>query len=199
MRDTFDEGFWQEHWERAGDAAAQRLPPHPALGAEVSGLVPARALDAGCGEGAEAVWLASRGWQVTAVDISAEALARGADAAGAAGELVVWRQADLTQWEPDEPFDLVTTFYAHAAMDQLDLYRRLAGWVAPGGTLLLVGHSPAYTHAHAEALVTAERTAATLSREEWTIATAEERERVVPTPHGHPRRLHDVIVRAQRL
>ena len=102
--------------------------------------MPGTALDAGCGEGAEALWLASRGWHVTAADIAAEALARAASRAAAqtpASGLVRWVEADLTTWAPETQFDLVTTNYAHPAMPQLAFYQRIAEWVAPGGTLCL--------------------------------------------------------------
>ena len=158
-----------------------------------SGLVPGTALDAGCGAGAEAIWLASRGWQVTAADISSEALARAAERAAAAGgrPCVEWVEADLSVWEPGTRFDLVTTHYAHPAMPQLEFYDRIAEWVAPGGTLLIVGHLPPTAPRTA---ATGPRTATTLpprrrspprpSRAAWTaptweIVTAEERHRTV--------------------
>lgn len=116
-------------------------PPNPYLAREAGGLVPGTVLDAGCGAGAEAIWLASHGWQVTAADISAEALARAADrsATSGASERVRWVEADLGVWDPGTPFDLVTTHYAHPAMPQLEFYDRIAEWVTPGGALLIVG------------------------------------------------------------
>ena len=88
---------------------------------EVDGLEPGTALDAGCGAGGEAIWLASRGWQVTGADIAAEALDRAAERAIAGGvaDRVHWVQADLSIWEPGTTYDLVTTHYAHPAMPQL--------------------------------------------------------------------------------
>ena len=117
-------------------------PPNPYLARETGGLTPGTALDAGCGGGAEAIWLASHGWQVTAADISPEALARAAERAAARGapERLQWVEADLSVWSPGTQFDLVMTHYAHPAMSQLEFYDRIAGWVAPGGTLLIVGH-----------------------------------------------------------
>ncbi|MFC0624445.1 class I SAM-dependent methyltransferase [Kribbella deserti] len=213
-------------------------PPNPYLAREISRIEPGTALDAGCGAGAEAIWLAAHGWQVTAADISAEALTQattraaalsqattraalpdhfdpavgsaappdslavtvapatgartsaggvatpGGDAgpggrgtsgggAGVGGVVVTevpghsahrsrevaaavsgddqkaawdgsgtveWVEADLSVWEPGRQFDLVTTHYAHPAMPQLEFYDRIAEWVAPGGTLLIVGH-----------------------------------------------------------
>ncbi len=140
MTDGFDAEFWERHWRDA--RSDQALAPHPYLAVETVGLHPTTALEAGCGAGAEALWLAEHGWAVTAVDVSEGALSGARERAGRhqAGGRVRWVQADLETWEPDAAFDLVTTHYAHASGEQLDLYARIAGWVAPGGTLLVVGH-----------------------------------------------------------
>ncbi len=201
MTNGFDKDYWESHWQQARRAAHDGA-PHPYLAAETVGLVPGSALDAGCGEGAEAVWLAERGWHVTAVDLSSEALARAREhATDSAGfERVEWVEADLRVWEPDLRFDLVTTHYAHPAMPQLDFYERLADWVAPGGTLLVVGHLPTpdgATHGHGhppeEASVTVASITARLDTAEWDVVTADEHVR----PVGN-HTLHDVVVRATR-
>ncbi|MGC5662780.1 class I SAM-dependent methyltransferase [Micromonospora sp. WMMD723] len=146
MTHRFDQDYWQRHWQPTaghGPGSMAGNPPNPYLAREAAGLAPGTALDAGCGAGAEAIWLATRGWQVTAVDIAAEALTRAADRASAAGPTgtpIRWVEADLTGWEPGVRFDLVTTHYAHPAMPHLAFYRRIGGWVAAGGTLLIVGH-----------------------------------------------------------
>jgi SAM-dependent methyltransferase len=183
-------------------------PPNPYLAREASGLVPGTALDAGCGAGAEAIWLASHGWQVTAADISTEALARAADRAATSGapERVQWVEADLSVWDPGTQFDLVTTHYAHPAMPQLEFYDRIAEWVAPGGTLLVVGHMHTHSatgdgHGHqppAEASATAAAVTARLDDTEWEIVTAEERHRTLAGHGGREVPLHDVVVRATR-
>jgi SAM-dependent methyltransferase len=181
-------------------------PPNPYLARETSGLTPGTALDAGCGGGAEAIRLAFDGWHVTAADISSEALARAAERAAASGapEHLQWVEADLSVWSPGLRFDLVMTHYAHPAMPQLEFYDRIAGWVAPGGTLLIVGHlhTPGSTgHGHhppAEASVTSAAITARLDDREWEIVTAEEHLRTL-TGHGGPAvPLHDVVVRATR-
>ncbi|MET1006671.1 MAG: class I SAM-dependent methyltransferase [Propionibacteriaceae bacterium] len=207
----FDKDYWEQHWREArGRAAEDGLkPPTPHLVDELNGLIPGTALDAGCGEGADAVWLAARGWQVTAADIAGEALAQAAGRArpAAAPGSVQWVEADLSTWQPDVQFDLVTTSYAHPVMPQLDFYQRLSTWVAPGGTLLIVGHAhhaETAGHAHgqhppAEASVTAAGIMARLDGSRWEIETAEERVRTVPGSSGHAKTLHDVVVRAVRL
>ena len=136
-----DGRYWEEHWQSLGaDAIGEAANPY--VVAETSGLGRGTALDAGCGAGAEAVWLAEQGWDVTGADISPTALAkarRRAEAAGL-GSAVRWVEADLMAWEPGERWDLVMTSYAHPPSSQVEFYRRISRWVAPGGTLLVVGH-----------------------------------------------------------
>ena len=211
MRHDFDEGYWQAHWQNVDSSAA--APPNPYLIREAGSLRPGTALDAGCGEGAEALWLGGGGWAVTAVDISGHALDRAKERAVARGlgeDAVRWVQADLGTWQPSERFDLVITHYAHPAMPQLDFYDRLSEWVAPGGSLLVVGHLHdaghggdhggvhGERHEHsppAEASVTAAAITARLDPARWDVVTSEEQSRSVET-RGGPRVLHDVVVRA---
>jgi SAM-dependent methyltransferase len=181
---AFDKDYWESHWQEANGG---ELAANPYVARETANLAPGTALDAGCGEGAEAIWLATRGWVVTAADISTAVLARAASRAGPGG--VQWVEADLSVWEPDERFDLVMTHYAHAALPQLMLYERLAGWVAPGGTLLIVGHGPA---------VTAASVTEVLDDATWDIVTAEEPSRSVADRTGRTVQLDDVVVRATR-
>ena len=218
----FDRSYWDEHYTQAGSAAGHLLPPNPYLADEVGGLRPGTALEAGCGEGAEAIWLGRAGWQVTAVDIAAEPLARAAERAAAEGvdDRIEWVRADLGSWEPARTFDLVTTHYAHAAMPQLELYDRLSAWVAPGGSLLVVGHlqsghghgdqgspdgaalhDPRAQHDHqppAEASVTARSITERLDPATWDVVTATERTRTLDNTGGGHGILKDVVVRAVR-
>ena len=142
MTHSFDIEYWDQIWQGDRAQLMGSGEPNPHLVHEVGGLPPGTALDAGCGGGAEAIWLAGQGWQVTAADIAAAALDRAAQRAAASGVIgrVRWVQADLSSWQPGAQYDLVTTHYAHPSMPQLDFYHRLASWVAPGGTLLIVGH-----------------------------------------------------------
>ncbi|WP_410598998.1 class I SAM-dependent methyltransferase [Amycolatopsis sp. lyj-90] len=193
MTHGFDKEYWEEHWQRDGAGS----PPNPHLVREVGELAPGTALDAGCGEGAEAIWLASRGWEVTAADISSAVLARAAERG--TPERLRWVEADLSTWDPGMRFDLVTTHYAHPAMPQLEFYDRVAEWVAPGGTLLIVGHLHTHGgHGHhppAEASATAAAITARLDEAAWEVVTAEEGQRILP---GRDAPLHDVVVRATR-
>ncbi|PXY20382.1 methyltransferase [Prauserella coralliicola] len=195
--EEFDRAFWEERYHGHGGHGGGR--PNPQLVAEVAELPPGTALDAGCGAGADAIWLAARGWRVTAVDIAEAALDRARRHAADAGEEVAgrieWVRADLTDWAPPERFDLVTTHYVHAAGSQDELVRTLAGLVAPGGTLLVVGHhhgDPSIASTH----FTADEVAAVLDPDVWTVAVAESRTR--PAPAGHGGTMHDTVLRGHR-
>lgn len=201
----FDGPYWEKHWREAPGSepgAGDAVGPNPHLIRETSGLTPGKALDAGCGEGREAGWLASCGWEVTAVDISSEALAHAAGQEFATN--VEWVQADLTSWPPDTEFDLVVTHYAHPSMPQLAFYGRISHWVRPGGTLLIVGHrhtAGSTGHGHrppAEASVTCADITAVLDTATWTIVTAEEHVRTLTASAGRAVPLHDIVVRATR-
>lgn len=190
---SFDRDFWDGRWsEVLRDHAAQiaQRPPSAYLTATAGELVPGRALDAGCGHGAETLWLAARGWRVTAVDFSAPALAQGRSTAAALGSDVAgridWVEGDLGAWTPGAGlYDLVVSLYVHVAGSVEDMVARLAGGVAPGGTLLLVGHLPvdpvtgAETPAAGQVQVTVDAAAAVLGAERWEMLVAEDRPRTV--------------------
>lgn len=186
---SHDQPFWEQLWQKTlrehGDKVAER-PPNHHLTAAAAGWAPGRALDAGCGHGAEARWLAARGWQVTAVDFSASALAHARTTAAALGPEVAgrikWLQGDLGVWAPEPGrFELVLCLYVHVAGSVEELVQRLSSGVAPGGRLLLVGHRPVDpatgkpTAAASQVQVSVERAVNALSSEHWTLEIAEER------------------------
>ena len=110
---------------------------------ELAGLAAGRALDLGTGEGRNTIWLAERGWQVTAVDFSAVGLAKAAELAARRGVTGVrWVEADLREYEPGPAaYDLVLLAYVHLPPDEFGaLLQMAASALAPGGTLLVVGH-----------------------------------------------------------
>ena len=111
------------------------------------GLTPGTALDVGCGEGGDVIWLAQQGWRVTGADFSANGLARAARHAEEAGvaDRIEWWQVDARTFAADgRSFDLVTTHFLHPPDGgMVDVTRRLCEAVAPGGHLLVVGHAPA--------------------------------------------------------
>lgn len=118
--------------------------PNVVLVREVEGLTPGRALDLGCGEGADAVWLARWGWKVTATDISRVALERAAVHAAEAdvADRIDWQWHDLGASFPEGEYDLVSAQFLHSMGDlpRERILRRAALAVAPGGVLLVVGH-----------------------------------------------------------
>jgi len=132
--------LWDER--HAARDPIESFEPDPTLVDEIGSLRPGRALDLGAGDGRNAIWLASQGWHVTAVDFSQVALDRGRALATARGVRVEWQLADLLEWTPGASrFDLVTLFFIHLPPDERrDVYARAAAAVAPGGTLLIVGH-----------------------------------------------------------
>jgi SAM-dependent methyltransferase len=202
----FDKRYWEDHWE-PDSASVKRLPANPYLAAETVRLPVGTALDAGCGVGTEALWLAAHGWQVTGADISARALAAAQARAADAGidAPIEWVEADLARWEPGRTWDLVVTNYAHADIGQLAFYQRLSSWVSPGGTLLIVGHLHDHddndrgAHDHPEGATATLSMITHLFRDpDWRIETGYENTRTVHAG-GHAVQLHDVIVRAHRL
>ena len=134
----------RERWDErhAAQEPIESSEPDPTLLDEVGALAPGRAIDLGAGDGRNAVWLARRGWAVTAVDFSQVALGRGRALAAAAGVQVDWELADLLEWTPgDRSYDLVVLFFIHLPPEERrEVYARAAAAVAPGGTLLVVGH-----------------------------------------------------------
>jgi SAM-dependent methyltransferase len=146
--EMFEQPSWDERYGGHDPVWSDR--PNAVLVVEASDLPPGRALDVGCGEGRDAIWLAERGWQVTAIDFSEAGLARAARHAAERGvaDRIEWRHADLRRWTPDgEQWDLVTSCFLHLLDDgMLRATGRMAEAVAPGGTLLVAGHHPDDAH-----------------------------------------------------
>lgn len=164
---------------------------------------PNTALDLGCGEGADAIWLAQQGWAVTAVDVSAVALERAAGHAAESGveERISFQRQDLATWRPDAEFGLVSSQYLHSPLlDWRASAVAAAGAVAPGGTLLVVGHYPHDEHPARETFYTPDELAVALGGVlgAWTVHVLETRERIVTGPDGASRTLIDTVLRATR-
>ena len=142
--DFFEPAGWEERY--AGDEKIWSGDPNPQLVTEVTSLTPGTALDVGCGEGGDVIWLARQGWQVTGADFSTNGLARAARHAEQAGvaDRTDWWQVDARTFDPQgRTFDLVTTHFLHPPDGgMVDVVRRLVAAVAPGGHLLVVGHAP---------------------------------------------------------
>ncbi|GAA4071002.1 bifunctional NAD(P)/FAD-dependent oxidoreductase/class I SAM-dependent methyltransferase [Actinomadura miaoliensis] len=206
VRAVLAEDAWDERYRNS--SALWSGQPNPQLVAEAAALTPGRALDAGCGEGADAVWLAGRGWQVTALDFSAAALDRAAGHAEAAGvaDRIAWTHADLREHTPAErAYDLVSAQYVHAPpATRRDLFARLAAAVAPGGTLLIVGHHPLDLRTGVrpmgfpDLMYDAAEPASALDPGEWEVLVAETRPRAAVNSEGRDVTVYDAVLAARR-
>jgi thioredoxin reductase/SAM-dependent methyltransferase len=196
---------WEEQYRSHPTLWSGR--PNPPLVAAATDLPPGSALDVGCGEGADAIWLAERGWRVTAVDLSATALERAAGHAAEAGVEVDWQQADVTAGLPDVArYDLVTSHFMHLHGEpRRKVFARLASAVAPGGTLLLVGHDASDLEIGArrphspDMFFTAEEVASSLEPDDWEVVVAEARPRPAHAHEGDVATVQDAVVVARRL
>ena len=198
--------YWDAHYGQRPQIWSGR--PNAVLVEEARDLTPGSALDIGCGEGADAVWLASEGWHVTAVDVSRTALERGAHAARETGvdELIDWQWHDLSETMPDGTYDLVSAQYLHAPIEfpRDRVLRAAASLVASGGTLLIVGHAaapPWSKHAHEDREFPKpqeDAAAAGLGEPDWSLVICEVRERETISPDGEPATISDSIVKARR-
>jgi SAM-dependent methyltransferase len=132
--------------ERYSDAGYQwKMAPNQFVADQLADLAPGRALDLAAGEGRNSVWLAERGWRVTAVDFSRVGLEKGrklAASRGVADSAVSWVVEDLRHYRPAAAaFDLVLIAYLHCEpLLRADVLGRAASALAPGGTLFIVGH-----------------------------------------------------------
>ena len=187
----------------SGEELLWKADPNRFLVSEVTGLPAGRALDLACGEGRNAVWLAAQGWEVTGVDFSKVALAKARGLAGQHEVTVEWIEADVLAWEPPAGrFDLIAVFYLQLPAGQRHLvHARAATGLAPGGTLLVVGHDLANLTAgyggpqDPAVLLTPDDVAADLA--ELTIVRAEQLRRPVNTDAGDVDAI-DTLVRAIR-
>jgi len=180
--------------------------PNGALVAEVAGLRPGRALDIGCGEGADAVWLARGGWDVTALEVSGVALKRAAGHARDAAVNINWVHADLVAATlPQASFDLVSAQYpALLRTPNGAAERAMLAAVAPGGLLLLVHHAGMDTQPPQEGGVDPAdyvwpSMVAALLTGDWDIETYEVRPRIAPDGGAGAHHTDDLVVRARRL
>lgn len=200
--------FWDARY--AGSDRVWSGNPNNVLVREVEGLKPGTALDLGCGEGADAVWLARQGWRVTAVDISRVALERAAGhakAEGIAEGLIDWQHHDLGETFPDGTYDLVSAQFLHSPNDmpRERILRAAAAAVAPGGVLLVVGHAgfPAWeTDPHPEVhFPTPDEVLESLGLPdgEWEVVLTDEHERIQNDPDGRPTTRVDNTLEIRRL
>lgn len=136
-----DTDFWNDRYGAAAQLWSGN--PHGQLPEIVADLPPGSALDVACGEGADALWLAAQGWNVTAVDFSTVAIERARQAASQCGLNIEFIVAELDVWVPEAGFDLIVEFYLHLEPNRrTSLHRRLQPYVREAGRYLAVGHHP---------------------------------------------------------
>jgi SAM-dependent methyltransferase len=197
--DVEAERFWEDHYCRRGRVWSGR--PNPVLVDVVGSLHPGIALDLGCGEGGDAIWLAQQGWRVTAVDVSATALDRAAAEAATAGVVnrIDFRQHDLALTFPSGAFDLVSAQYLHSPIEfpRAHVLQEAASAEKPGGLLLIVDHASVSPGSWADP----EETLALLdlSPDEWHRERLEAREREDTGPNGQRATVTDNVIALRRL
>ncbi|WP_068401915.1 class I SAM-dependent methyltransferase [Kribbia dieselivorans] len=202
--------FWESRYgeaDRIWTGSVNRV-----LADVAAGLTPGRALDLGCGEGGDAVWLAQQGWTVTGVDLSATAIERGRQAAVEVGidpARLTLVAADLATWDTTERFDLVTCSFLHAwsvPLPRAEILTRATGFVAPGGHLLITSHAsgPSWSDAevhtgHDFPTPESELADLALDPDRWQVITSELRDRRTTAPDGTAATLSDVVTLVRRV
>jgi 2-polyprenyl-3-methyl-5-hydroxy-6-metoxy-1,4-benzoquinol methylase len=200
--EMFGKPFWDERYRSSTRLWSGN--PNRHLVAQAADLPPGTALDVGCGEGADAIWLAQRGWQVTAIDVSDVALDRAREhaAAAAVGDRITFGQIDMRTSQPAETFDLVSLQYMHLPVQN---YRRFAALVRPGGLLIVAAHHPSDLQTTMsrppipELFFTAEELAAQLEPDEWQILLTTAAPHQTTDPEGRDVTVHDTVFKAKRL
>ncbi|MGL6236507.1 MAG: class I SAM-dependent methyltransferase [Segniliparus sp.] len=193
------ENEWDELYRERGQIWSGL--PNAALVAEMTGHAPGLALDVGCGEGGDARWLAEHGWEVVAADISSVALERAASAVQTGA--VTWLQADLVASPPERGrFDLVSMqYYPLPLAAGEEGVRGFLDAVAPGGTLLVVGHDMAGHEPHDARFNPADyyapRQIAEILGDKWTVLVHEPRRRERALPDGREAPA-DLVLKAVR-
>lgn len=198
--------FWEDHYARQPERF--RGNPNDLATRHLEDLEPGSALELGSGQGADALWLARRGWTVLALELSRTALdlAEGRAREAGLGDRIDWRRHDLAAGLPDGTFDLVLSSYTQSpvALPRTAVLRDAADHVAPGGALLVVGHSgfpswapdgdPGHDMPDAAALLAA----LDLPGTDWTVDRREDVQREVRDPEGRPATRQDSVVRLRR-
>ncbi|MDT0269626.1 class I SAM-dependent methyltransferase [Streptomyces sp. DSM 44915] len=182
--------------------------PNVRLTEAVTGLAPGAALDLGCGPGGDALWLAGRGWRVTAVDVSAVAVERLAALARAHGrhDRITVERHDLAESFPTGPFDLVSAHYLHTPLDldRAAVLRAAAHALTPGGRLLVVDHGSiapwSWNQDPDTHFPTPHEIAADLALDPatWTVERADAPRRIATGPDGSTAEVTDHVLTIRR-
>ena len=197
-----------EHWERryAGQERIWSGRVNPTLVDVVGELAPGTSIDLGCGEGGDVLWLAAQGWVARGLDISETAVGRARAEASARGlERATFAAMDLDAWQPEpDSADLVTAsfFQSEVALNRIEILRRAAGALRPGGRLVTISHAapPSWSDHHPAHMidVRAEVEQLGLPVEDWAVEIAEERRRAAVGPDGAPGEHLDAVLVLRR-
>ena len=195
--------MWEDRYAESDRIWSGR--PNARLVEVVSDLTPGRALDLGCGEGGDTLWLVEHGWQVTAVDIASNALQRAVELAGDLAARIDFQRHDLTESFPDGQFDLVSAHFLQSPRewDRNAVLQRAAQAVAPGGTLVVVDHGAAPPwatglHDHVFPSVDEVLDGLGLDFGQWDRVRAEQSEREGSSPDGQVGTLIDNVIVLRR-
>lgn len=199
--------WWEQRYAERDGIWSGRV---NAVLADVAGALPAgRALDLGCGEGGDVVWLAGQGWDALGIDLSVTAIERGSRASVAAGveDQTAFVAADLATWATAARFDLVTASFLQSwpvEIPRAAILRRAAGFVAVGGHLLVTAHAapprddlPSELREYRFPTPDEDLTALQLD-DTWDVVAAELRPRTANTPDGDPHQVVDSVVLVRR-
>lgn len=205
---TTPEQFWERRYAESERVWSGNV--NQTFADIVGELPPGTALDLGCGEGGDAVWLARHGWDATGVDLSATAVRRAAEGAsrfGVSRSALRFEAGDLVTWQPPHSYDLVASSFLHSwpvTIPREKILRRAARFVAPGGHLLVVSHAappvwadPEVLHGYVFSTPAGDLEALALDRTRWRVLLCETRDRAVTAPDGNPASLSDGVVLAQ--
>ncbi|MFJ4077287.1 class I SAM-dependent methyltransferase [Curtobacterium sp. NPDC089991] len=199
--------WWEQRYAERDGIWSGRV---NAVLADVAGALPmGRALDLGCGEGGDVVWLAEQGWDGLGVDLSVTAIERGSRASVSAGveERTAFVAADLATWETAARFGLVTASFLQSwpvEIPRAEILRRATGFVAVGGHLLVTAHAapphddlPVEMREYRFPTPDEDLTALQLDGS-WDVVAAELRPRTATTPDGDPHEVLDSVVLVRR-
>ena len=197
-----------EYWEQrySGSKRVWSGKVNATMASVVAELSPGTAIDLGCGEGGDVLWLAEQGWTALGLDISSTAVGRALEEAAVRGlGGASFEAADLDAWQPEpDSVDLVTAsfFQSNVALDRTAILRRAMTALRPGGRLVTVSHAapPSWAKDHPATMVSVQEEAAQLVRsaKEWEVELAAERPRAATAPDGSAGEHLDAVLVLQR-
>ncbi|WP_299301528.1 bifunctional 2-polyprenyl-6-hydroxyphenol methylase/3-demethylubiquinol 3-O-methyltransferase UbiG [uncultured Brachybacterium sp.] len=197
-----------EHWEQryGGQERIWSGRVNATLAEVVGGFEPGTSIDLGCGEGGDVLWLAEQGWQARGLDISETAVGRAhAEAAARGLDGAVFTATDLSTWQPEpDSADLVTAsfFQSEVELDRVEILRRAASALRPGGHLVTISHAapPSWADHHPAHMIDVRAEAEQLAQPvaDWAVEVAEERRRPAVGPDGAPGEHVDAVLVLRR-